>query len=118
MLYKPDFKFGGPIETRLFYNREKEVKFLRSKLIQLSKGIRHNYALVGPRRIGKSSILVLLENEVKRKNLIPVFIDCEILSVNEDKGICTLKDLAGNKKVMTRDGKKVLAVKLTDIQEP
>lgn len=85
MLYKQDFKFGGPIEPRLFYNREKEIKFLSNQLLQLRKGIRHNYALVGPRRIGKSSVLVLLERKLKRKNLIPILIDCEGREITRER---------------------------------
>lgn len=72
-----DFKFGGPIEPELFYNREKELDFLLSKLSQIRKGIKHNYALVGPRRIGKSSILYLLLQKLAKKGIIPVLIDCE-----------------------------------------
>ncbi|MBI5253828.1 MAG: ATP-binding protein [Euryarchaeota archaeon] len=72
-----DFKFGGPVEPELFYDREREVEFLIDKLSQIKKGIKHNYALVGPRRIGKSSILYVLKEQMSKKNIIPVLIDCE-----------------------------------------
>lgn len=80
-----DFKFGGPIEPRLFYNREKESEFLYNKLQQVEKGIRHNYALVGPRRVGKSSILLHLQNKLKRKNILPVLIDCEGRGITRER---------------------------------
>jgi AAA+ ATPase superfamily predicted ATPase len=72
-----DFKFGGPIEPELFYNREKEIHFLSEKLSQIAKGIEHNYALVGPRRIGKSSMLYILKEKLAKNKITPVFIDCE-----------------------------------------
>ena len=56
-----DFKFGGPIEPELFYDREKEVGFLIDRLSKIKAGVKHNYALVGPRRMGKSSILEFIE---------------------------------------------------------
>jgi AAA+ ATPase superfamily predicted ATPase len=80
-----DFKFGGPIEPWLFFNREKESRFLLSKLTQVEKGIRHNYSLVGPRRVGKSSILVFLENSIDKKNTIPVLIDCEGREITRER---------------------------------
>lgn len=70
-----DFKFRGAIEPGLFFNREKENEFLYSKLSQVEKGIKHSYALVGPRRVGKSSILLFLESKLKKKNIVPVLID-------------------------------------------
>ncbi|MEE8167430.1 MAG: ATP-binding protein [Candidatus Hydrothermarchaeales archaeon] len=72
-----DFKFGGPVEPWLFYDREREIDFLLDKLLQVKKGIKHNYALVGPRRIGKSSILYVLMDKLSEEGVIPVLIDCE-----------------------------------------
>lgn len=72
-----DFKYGGPIEPDLFYDREKVVGFLLSKISQITRGVRHNYALVGPRRTGKTSILYILRKRLPKNNLIPVLIDCE-----------------------------------------
>ncbi|MBA3044276.1 hypothetical protein FP804_03975, partial [archaeon] len=77
-MVEPNFKFGGPIEPKLFYNREKEVKFLLNQLSEIKKGVQHNYALVGPRRTGKSSLLQFLQIELrKKKAIIPVVVDCE-----------------------------------------
>ncbi|MFH0773996.1 MAG: RNase adapter RapZ [bacterium] len=52
-----------------FYGREEEIKeILRS---------RNNYALVGGRRIGKTSLLFRLIKEMEEKgNIRPIFIDC------------------------------------------
>lgn len=80
-----DFKFGGPIEPGLFFNREKERRFLLSKLTQVEKGIRHNYALVGPRRVGKSSILLFLEDGIDNEKTIPVLIDCEGREITKER---------------------------------
>ncbi len=77
MLYLLDFKFGGPIEPELFYDREKEVGFLIDRLSKIKAGVKHNYALVGPRRMGKSSILGFIKPKLARKGIVPVFIDCE-----------------------------------------
>jgi len=72
-----DFKYGGPIEPDLFYDRERVVGFLLNKGSQITRGVRHNYALVGPRRTGKTSILYVLRKRLSKNNLIPVLIDCE-----------------------------------------
>lgn len=72
-----DFKFGGPIEPELFYDREREVGFLIDRLSKIKSGVKHNYALVGPRRMGKSSILRFIELKLARVGIVPVFIDCE-----------------------------------------
>lgn len=72
-----DFKFGGPIEPELFYDREREVSFLLDRLSKVKAGVKHNYALVGPRRMGKSSILRFIELKLARRGIVPVFIDCE-----------------------------------------
>ena len=39
--------------------------------------MRHNYALVGPRRTGKTSLLYALRKPLIRKGIIPILIDCE-----------------------------------------
>lgn len=82
-----DFKFGGPIEPKLFYNREREIDFLLDRLSQIKEGIKHNYALVGPRRIGKSSILYLLKDRLSKGGIIPVLIDCEGREITKQTGL-------------------------------
>lgn len=72
-----NFKFGGPVEPQLFYNREKEINFLLNRLQEIKKGVQHNYALVGPRRMGKSSILRFLQKKLQSIGVIPLIIDCE-----------------------------------------
>lgn len=72
-----DFKYGGPIEPELFYDRERELDFLIDKLSQVKSGLRHNYALIGPRRTGKTSILYALKRPLARRGVIPILVDCE-----------------------------------------
>jgi AAA+ ATPase superfamily predicted ATPase len=71
------FSFGDPIEPPLFFNREKELAFLTGRMLNVKKGVRQNIALLGARRMGKSSLLLTLAGRIKKQGVIPVRIDCE-----------------------------------------
>ncbi|MBI4980260.1 ATP-binding protein [Candidatus Woesearchaeota archaeon] len=58
-----------------FFNREKELKELKWKLERTPP---LNFALYGQRRVGKTSLIEKLKQELEKKNL-PIFIKCEEL---------------------------------------
>ena len=65
---KEVFVAGKPVFGSTFYDRKEVIKSITSDF-------GNNYALVGIRRVGKTSILKQLEIEFKKKGIIPVRID-------------------------------------------
>lgn len=57
-------------------DREKEVTKLVRSLSDPSKDV--NYALIGPRRIGKTTILLKVKEELERKQVIVVYVDLSV----------------------------------------
>ena len=57
-------------------DRENEITKLVRSLSDPSKDI--NYALIGPRRIGKTTILLKVKEELERKQIMVVYIDLSI----------------------------------------
>jgi len=57
-------------------NREDEITKLVGGLSDPSKHI--NYALIGPRRIGKTTILLKVREELERKGIIVVYVDLSV----------------------------------------
>lgn len=75
------FKFGPPYTARELFDRERELSVLVGALKALKKGVRRDYALVGVRRIGKTSLFNKLRTEAKASGLVPVLVDCEGLTL-------------------------------------
>jgi AAA+ ATPase superfamily predicted ATPase len=57
-------------------DREEEITSLTESLSDPSKHI--NYALVGPRRIGKTTILLKVKHELEKKGIITVYVDLSV----------------------------------------
>lgn len=57
-------------------DREEEVAKLVSNLSNPSKHV--NYALIGPRRIGKTTILLRVRGDLQRKGVMTVYIDLSV----------------------------------------
>ena len=57
-------------------DREEEVAKLVSNLSNPSKHV--NYALIGPRRIGKTTILLKVRKDLQRKGVMTVYIDLSV----------------------------------------
>jgi AAA+ ATPase superfamily predicted ATPase len=57
-------------------DREEEIATLITALSDPSKHI--NYALIGPRRIGKTTILLKTKHELEKKGMITVYVDLSI----------------------------------------
>lgn len=71
------FVYGKPVINPYFTNREKEISLLISEIESLQQGGAINIALLGQRRVGKTSLIkntiLRLEND---EQIIPIFIDC------------------------------------------
>jgi len=70
------FQAGGPVKGALFCDREEILDELWAGIKGLRKGTRQNFALVGPRLIGKSSILEALRGRLKDEGIEGIYLDC------------------------------------------
>ena len=75
------FSFGRPVEPKHFYNRKEEIDRILLRLSAIKEGAKNDLVLVGPRRVGKSSILSYLEWKLPKKNILPINVDCEGLDL-------------------------------------
>jgi len=73
--YTNPYDFGKPVrEAKLFAGRQKELEEI-DYYLELSKSDRpiyHNLALIGPRSVGKTSLLNMIEHMAKKKGLLAV----------------------------------------------
>jgi len=70
------FNIGSPSAPKDLVDRKEEIKELLSKM--RSKSINYNVAVLGYRRVGKTSILVKLQDELsKDNNIIPIYFDVQ-----------------------------------------
>ncbi len=70
------FQIGSPAAPRDLVDREKELKDLMAKMT--TRDINYNMAVLGYRRVGKSSILMKLhDNLSKEKRIIPIYFDVQ-----------------------------------------
>ncbi len=75
-----EFSFGMPVWEKNFFNRVDELKKLVSRIEKIKKGARNDMAIIGPRRVGKSSLTNKLSQELEKKGITPIRIDCEGLT--------------------------------------
>lgn len=71
------FSTSEPVVDKDFFNRKKEINLLLEAINDLKKGNRRFYALMGPRKVGKSSILKQLHrlsSTIKDVNVVTI--DC------------------------------------------
>ncbi len=59
----------------IFVDRENELNALKRDVVSLKRGAARNYALIGPRRIGKTALLQKLISEIDERKIIPVYLD-------------------------------------------
>lgn len=70
------FKIGSPASPKFLINRKNEINTLVTKM--KSKSINYNVAMIGYRRIGKTSILLKLQNLLSQEdNIVPVYFDVQ-----------------------------------------
>ncbi len=88
------FQIGSPAAPAELIDRKEEVKELLTKM--RSKSINYNVAVLGYRRVGKTSVLTKLKDELSNdKNIIPIYFDVQ-------------KNMAEPKIFFTRLGKTIL----------
>ena len=75
------FSFGAPVSNENFFNRETELTNLEKRLFAIEKGSRNDIAVIGPRRVGKSSLVLQMAEHAKQKGFKSIFIDCEGLGL-------------------------------------
>ncbi len=75
-----EFSFGMPVGVTGFYNRETELNRLVFRLGTINRGIRNDIAIIGPRRVGKSSLTAKMITELAKQGINGVKIDCEGLT--------------------------------------
>jgi hypothetical protein len=77
------FIVGNPIRTeQMFYGREDDFRYVRTKLEGTSQGI--VIVFCGERRVGKSSILYQVAAGRLGKRFIPVFVDLQEMVIASD----------------------------------
>jgi hypothetical protein len=72
---KVPFQVGVPVTGENFIDREEILREFQSSIVGLKEGIRQDFALISPRRMGKSSVLLTL-GERLAKEFVVVYIDC------------------------------------------
>jgi AAA+ ATPase superfamily predicted ATPase len=75
------FSFGRPVPPDQFYNRDQELNQILSRLLTIKNGVKNDITIVGPRRIGKSSIIFFLEHKLAQKGIFTINFDCEGLDL-------------------------------------
>ena len=78
---KIKFSFGRPVSHEQFYNREPELNRIQSRLLTIKDGVKNDIVLVGPRRVGKSSIIFYLEHKLAQDEISTINLDCEGLDL-------------------------------------
>ena len=69
-------QIGGPVAPADLVDRKKEIEYLMTRMT--TRDINYNVAVLGYRRIGKSSILMKLYDDLsKKKHIIPVYFDVQ-----------------------------------------
>lgn len=70
------FQAGDPVVGALFFDREKIIEELKMSMLPLKTGAHQDFALVSPRRFGKSSVLKTLQELLRREGIAAIYIDC------------------------------------------
>ena len=79
---KNPYTFGVPVRGEgKFFGREAELSLIFDTLENVPRGQKQDLVVLGPRRIGKSSLLYrLVDLLTQRANFVPVYIDTLIAS--------------------------------------
>ncbi|MFH1199878.1 MAG: ATP-binding protein [Candidatus Micrarchaeota archaeon] len=71
------FSFGMPVSRENFFDREAELARLLARTGRISDGARNDIAVIGSRRVGKSSLTNKLAEELEARGICCIQIDCE-----------------------------------------
>ncbi len=69
------FQYGTPISGENFKNREEEIENILDLLGRTKKGTIVHIGLLGPRRIGKTSLLGIVAENLRKNGSTPVYTD-------------------------------------------
>lgn len=72
------FVTEGPVPASMFFGREDEIKEIHYRLDH------SNVALVGPRRVGKTSVLQRVASSLRKQDRPVFYLDCQALSKGSD----------------------------------
>lgn len=78
MVTKIPFQVGDPVIGENFADRQEILTELSNNILSLKKGVRQDFALISPRRMGKSSVLLILKERIE-KEFVCIYIDCSKL---------------------------------------
>ena len=67
------FVIDGPTPDNVFFGREAEIRMVKERIASA------NFAIVGNRKIGKTSVLKRLRREIAPQGIAPLFIDCQFV---------------------------------------
>ncbi len=72
--------FSDPVVGNKFFGRNKDLRLLSKRLCGLKEGFRQNIAIVGPKLIGKSSLILHFLSNFNYPGIIPIYIDLRVNS--------------------------------------
>jgi len=67
--------FSDPVVGNKFFGRDQALGLLSKRLDALKDGYRQNIAILGPRLIGKSSLILQAFSSFKHSKAIPIYVD-------------------------------------------
>lgn len=82
------YTFGVPVKKASgFFGREQELGLVFETLNRVPRGSKQDIAVLGPRRIGKSSLLYRLVDLLQddKQDFVPVYIDVQHIKPQKDK---------------------------------
>jgi hypothetical protein len=78
------YTFGVPVRGENFYGREEEQRLILDTLENVPRGQKQDLVILGPRRIGKSSLMYrLLDLLQAHPDFVPVYIDVQNIKPRE-----------------------------------
>ncbi|NJN55385.1 MAG: ATP-binding protein [Anaerolineae bacterium] len=78
------YTFGVPVRGENFYGREEEQRLIMDTLENVPRGQKQDLVILGPRRIGKSSLMYRLVDLLEaHPNFVPVYIDVQNVKPRE-----------------------------------
>ncbi len=72
------YTFGVPVRGKNFFGREQEIQMVMDTLERVPRGQKQDMVVMGPRRIGKSSLLYRLVDLLQsHQDFLPVYVDVQ-----------------------------------------
>ncbi|MBN2097499.1 MAG: ATP-binding protein, partial [Candidatus Omnitrophica bacterium] len=74
--------FSDPVVGEKFFGRGETLDLLTRRAQGLKEGFRQNIAVIGPRLIGKSSLLLQFLSNFSHPQVVPIYIDLRLNSLS------------------------------------